>query len=90
VRLDNHPRSSDAQKLRSPLAVPGLEYERSTVRLADERPDRQLAVNPLGAIPALTDGDVALAESNAILAGAETVAAHPAWEAVAAESGGSS
>ncbi len=34
---------------------------------ADERPDWHLAVNPLGGIPALIDGDVVLAESNAIL-----------------------
>jgi glutathione S-transferase len=87
VSLDDHPRSSNAQKLRFPLAVPGLEYEPRTVGFGDERPDWQRAVDPLGRFRALIGGDVALAKSNAILACAETVAAHPAWEAVAAESG---
>ena len=34
---------------------------------ADERADWHVAVNPIGGIPALIDGDVVLAESNAIL-----------------------
>jgi len=49
------------------LAVLGLEYERRTVPFADERPEWHRAVNPVGGIPALIDGDVVLAESNAIL-----------------------
>ncbi len=49
------------------LAVLGLEYERRTVPFEAPRPDWHLAVNPLGGIPALIDGDVVLAESNAIL-----------------------
>jgi glutathione S-transferase len=67
VILHDHPRSSNAQKVRFLLAVLGLEYERRTVPLADERPGWHLAVNPVGGIPALLDGDVVLAESNAIL-----------------------
>jgi glutathione S-transferase len=67
VRLHDHPRSSNAQKVRFLLSVLGLEYERRTVPFADERPDWHLAINPVGGIPALIDGDVVLAESNAIL-----------------------
>jgi glutathione S-transferase len=67
VRLHDHPRSSNAQKVRFLLSVLGLEYERKTVPFADERADWHVAVNPIGGIPALIDGEVALAESNAIL-----------------------
>ena len=67
MRLHDHPRSSNAQKVRFLLAVLGLEYERRTVPFGVARPDWHLAVNPLGGIPALIDGDVVLAESNAIL-----------------------
>ena len=49
------------------LGVLGLEYERRTVPFEEPRPDWHFAVNPLGGIPALIDGDVVLAESNAIL-----------------------
>jgi glutathione S-transferase len=67
VRLHDHPRSSNAQKVRFLLGVLGLEYERRTVPFSEERPDWHLAVNRVGGIPTLLDGDVALAESNAIL-----------------------
>jgi glutathione S-transferase len=67
VRLHDHPRSSNAQKVRFLLSVLGLECERRTVPFADERADWHVAVNPAGGIPALIDGDVVLAESNAIL-----------------------
>ena len=49
------------------LGVLGLEYERRTVPFEAPRPDWHLAVNPLGGIPALIDGELVLAESNAIL-----------------------
>ena len=67
MRLHDHPHSSNAQKVRFLLGVLGLEYERRTVPFGVERPDWHLAVNPLGGIPALIDGDLALSESNAIL-----------------------
>jgi glutathione S-transferase len=67
VILHDHPRSSNAQKVRFLLAVLGVEYERRTVPFAHERPDWHVAVNPAGGIPTLLDGDLVLAESNAIL-----------------------
>ena len=61
--LHDHPRSSNAQKVRFLLGVLGLEYERRTVPFGEPRPDWHVAVNPLGGIPALIDGDFVLAES---------------------------
>jgi glutathione S-transferase len=59
--------SSNALKVRFLLAELGLEYERREVPLERPRPEWYLEVNPLGGVPALDDGDVRLAESNAIL-----------------------
>jgi glutathione S-transferase len=67
VRLHDHPRSSNAQKVRFLLGVLGLEVERRTVPFEEPRPDWHYAVNPAGGIPTLIDGDLALSESNAIL-----------------------
>jgi glutathione S-transferase len=67
VRLHDHPRSSNAQKVRFLLGVLGLEVERRTVPFEAPRPAWHIAVNQLGGIPALIDGGVVLAESNAIL-----------------------
>jgi glutathione S-transferase len=67
VRLHDHPRSSNAQKVRFLLGVLGLDYERRTVPFEEVRPNWHLAVNPLGGIPALVDGELVLAESQAIL-----------------------
>ena len=65
MRLHDHPRSSNAQKVRFLLSVLALEYERRTVPFADERPDWHLAINPVGGIPALIDGDVVLPANGA-------------------------
>jgi glutathione S-transferase len=65
--LHANPRSSNAQKVRFLLAELGLDYELREVPFGDERPDWHVAVNPLGGIPALVDGDLELAESHAIL-----------------------
>ena len=67
MRLYDHPRSSNALKVRFVLAELSLEYERVEVTLASPRPDWYLALNPLGRVPALEDGDLLLTESQAIL-----------------------
>ncbi len=65
--LYDNPVSSNALKARFMLSELGLGYERRTVPFDLPRPDWYLAVNPVGGIPALADGDLVLAESNAIL-----------------------
>ena len=65
--LHDNPRSSNALKVRFLLAELGLAYERRTVALSRPRPEALVALNPLGGIPVLEDGDVVLSESNAIL-----------------------
>jgi len=65
--LHDHPLSSNAQKARLMLDIVGAEYTLREVPFATERPDWHLAVNPLGGIPALSDGGFQLAESNTIL-----------------------
>ncbi|MBM3679235.1 MAG: glutathione S-transferase family protein [Actinobacteria bacterium] len=67
LTLFDNARSSNALKARFGLAVVGLAYERREVPFAFPRPDWYLAVNPVGGIPALADGDLVLSESNAIL-----------------------
>jgi glutathione S-transferase len=67
VRLHDHPRSSNAQKVRFLLGVLDLDVERRTVPFEEPRPDWHYAVNPAGGIPTLIDGALALSESNAIL-----------------------
>jgi glutathione S-transferase len=67
VRLHDHPRSSNAQKVRFLLGVLRLDYERRTVPFEEPRPEWHYALNPVGGIPALIDGELVLAESNAIL-----------------------
>ena len=65
--LYNHPVSSNALKARYMLSILGLDYETSHVPFAWPRPDHYTKLNPFGRIPTLVDGDLVLAESNAIL-----------------------
>ena len=65
--LHANPRSSNAQKVRFLLGELGLAAEVREVPFGVERPAWHLAVNPVGGIPALVDGDLHLAESHAIL-----------------------
>lgn len=65
--LYDNPGSSNALKIRFALAELGLAYERVLVPFALPRPADYLALNPVGGIPTLVDGDVVVAESNAIL-----------------------
>jgi glutathione S-transferase len=65
--LYDHPVSSNALRARFLLAELGLPYERRHVSFAEPRPADYLALNPFGRIPTLLDGELVLAESNAIL-----------------------
>ena len=65
--LHNHPVSSNALKARFMLSILRLEYDRVHVPFAWPRPDEYTQLNPFGRIPTLIDGDLVLAESNAIL-----------------------
>ncbi len=65
--LYDNPVSSNALKVRFMLAELGLAYERRTVPFDLPRPEWYLAVNPVGGIPTIADGDLLLAESHAIL-----------------------
>lgn len=65
--LHDHPVSSNALKARFVLAVLELPYERVHVPFAWPRPEEYTRLNPFGRIPTLVDGDLVLAESNAIL-----------------------
>ena len=67
IVLHDNPRSLCAQRVRFLLAELELPYERRTVPLEAERPARHLAVNPAGGVPALVDGELAMAESVTIL-----------------------
>lgn len=65
--VHDHPVSSNALKVRFLLAELGLEYETRHVPFASPRPAGYVALNPFGRIPTLVDGELVLAESNAIL-----------------------
>lgn len=65
--LHDNPVSSNALKVRFLLAELGLDHERRTVPMSRPRPASHLALNPVGGIPVLEDGDLALSESHAIL-----------------------
>jgi glutathione S-transferase len=67
LTLYDNPVSSNALKVRFLLAELGLEYERRYVPFARPRPEWLTSFHPLGTIPAIDDGRVRLAESNAIL-----------------------
>jgi glutathione S-transferase len=67
LTLYDFPTSGNARKVRLLLAELGLEFERVAVPRARPRPDWYLAVNPFGGVPAIRDGDLVLAESQAIL-----------------------
>jgi len=67
LTLYDFPTSGNARKVRLLLAELGLDFEHVAVPRARPRPDWYLEVNPFGGVPAIRDGDVVLAESQAIL-----------------------
>jgi len=69
IRLYSFPLSGHAHRAQLMLSVLGLPYEAITVDLAagaQKAPDF-LARNPFGQVPVIEDGDVTVADSNAIL-----------------------
>ncbi|HYH36965.1 MAG TPA: glutathione S-transferase [Azospirillum sp.] len=69
IRLYRHPLSGHAHRVELMLSLLGLPVERIDVDLkagAHKRPEF-LARNPFGQVPVIEDGDVTLADSNAIL-----------------------
>jgi glutathione S-transferase len=71
IKLYGHATRTAANvlKLRAALAEAGVEYGYVALDLSkgDQRQPEFLAINPHGKVPALVDGDLALAESDAIL-----------------------
>lgn len=67
LTLYDFPTSGNARKVRLLLAELGLEFEHVEVPRARSRPDWYLEVNPFGGVPSIRDGDLVLAESQAIL-----------------------
>lgn len=65
--LYDNPISSNALKVRFLLAELAIDYTRREVQLEKPRPDWYLALNPVGAIPALDDDGFFVTESNTIL-----------------------
>ena len=67
LTLYDHPVSSNALKVRFLLAELGLDYQRREVPITRPRPQWYVDVNPLAGIPSLSDDELVLSESNAIL-----------------------
>jgi len=67
LTLYDFPISGNARKVRLLLAELGLEFEHVPVPRPRPRPDWYLEINPFGGVPAIKDGDLVLAESQAIL-----------------------
>jgi len=66
LTLYDFPTSGNARKVRLLLAELGLEFEHVPVPRPRPRPDWYLEINPFGGVPAIRDGDLVLAESQAI------------------------
>lgn len=67
LTLYDFPTSGNARKVRLLLAELGLEFEHVAVPRPRPRPDWYLEINPFGGVPTIRDGDLVLAESQAIL-----------------------
>jgi glutathione S-transferase len=69
MKLYSHPLSSNARRVRLVAHHLGLQLEEEVVDLANgaQRTPEYLALNPMGKVPTLVDGDVHLTESYAIM-----------------------
>ncbi|HET7380757.1 MAG TPA: glutathione S-transferase family protein [Gaiellales bacterium] len=67
LTLYDFPTSGNARKVRLLLAELGLDFEHVPVPRARPRPSWYLELNPFGGVPAIRDGELVFAESQAIL-----------------------
>jgi glutathione S-transferase len=69
IRLHTHPLSGHSHRVELFLSLLRLPFERINVELtrAEHKGPAFLALNPFGQLPMIEDGDVVLADSNAIL-----------------------
>lgn len=69
LKLHHHPLSGHVHRVELMLHLLGLPFETCPVDLArgEHRSPAFLALNPFGQVPVLEDGDLVLADSNAIL-----------------------
>jgi glutathione S-transferase len=69
IRLHRHPLSGHAHRVELFLSLLGLPFEKVDVDFAtaEHKGPAFLALNPFGQLPVIEDGDLVLADSNAIL-----------------------
>jgi len=69
IRLYHHPLSGHVHRVELFLSLLGLPFEKSHVEFAraEHKSPTFLALNPFGQLPVIEDGDLVLADSNAIL-----------------------
>jgi len=69
IKLYHFPLSGHAHRVELFLSLIGADYEIVTVDLAggEQKTEAFLKINPSGQVPAIVDGDVMIADSNAIL-----------------------
>lgn len=69
MKLYGHPLSGNAHRVSAILSILGVEHENIIVNLpaGEHKQPEFLAMNPLGQVPVLVDGDLTLRDSTAIL-----------------------
>lgn len=88
IRLYAFKPSGNSQKVRIALGLLGLEYENITLAGGAHKQPDFLALNPLGQVPVLIDGDTILRDSQAILVYLAAAYAPGRWDGeTAAERG---
>lgn len=80
IRLYASPLSGNAHKVRMALAFLGLPHEEITVPAPERKTPDFLAINPLGQVPVLVDGDVVIRDSQAILVYLATLHRPGEWD----------
>src|SRR5688572_23662677 len=81
IRLYWHPLSGHSHRVELMLSILGLPFEKVAVNLLEreQKTAMFLAKNPFGQVPVIEDGDVTLADSNAILVYLEGRYAPGSW-----------